>query len=468
MWGSSCNHDREGLSEMQCSVTVVVDVGPADGIEALEERVLQAGRTAMRTALAAAVRTVEEQQQVCPTCAASGGKHLRSHGTKRRVVLTRFGRVELRLRRLRCQACGQQFRPAQACLSVLEGANVTRELAAQCAVTGASWPFATAARLLHRLSGAQVSAEEVRQLTIAAGTGEAAQHVADAERLVRPTAADVRAQRERAAAREGTPPVPPVERLVVGLDGGWIPSREQAGGMEGKVGVVHTGVEAVGTHGRQRLTPRRYVATFGSSERVGLLAYAAATDLGAVGGPQGEAHEQFVLGDGAAWIHTQAALHFPDARYILDWAHVERAVHQAIRAACPGQANRSRRRELHRTIPDRLWHGDVNATLAALHALRPRGPDADPIARLEATIRYLEGQRAWLGDYATWQEAGDPIGSGLVERGVCIVINRRMKGRGMRWRRANADAVVALRVRELNADAAETSNDDAPYSPLAA
>lgn len=42
--------------------------------------------------------------------------------------------------------------------------------------------------------------------------------------------------------------------------------------------------------------------------------------------------------------------------------------------------------------------------------------------------------------------------SGLVEREAELVINRRLKRRGMRWRRANADAIVALRVRPLNED----------------
>ena len=111
----------------------------------------------------------------------------------------------------------------------------------------------------------------------------------------------------------------------------------------------------------------------------------------------------------------------------------------AIRAACPGRANRSRRRDLHQAIPDLLWHGDLDATLAALTALRPTGSGAEAVPRLEQTIRYLEGQCAWVRDYAAWQEAGKPIGSGLVERAVCVVINRRMKRQGMRWRRVNAE-----------------------------
>ena len=367
-----------------------------------------------------------------------------------------------------CDACG-----AGPCAGVssrpglpggVGSSHVTPELAAVGALAGASWPYAAAARVLRRLSGAQISAEEVRRLTNAAGKREAAQQAQEAQRLVTPTADDVRAEREQELRY---PTTPSVERLVVGLDGGWIPSRDQDGEMEGKVGVVATGSEAVGTHGRQRLSPRCYVATFGSSERVGALAYAAATQLGAVGGPVA-AREQFVLGDGASWIHTQATLHFPQARAVLDWAHAERALHQAIRAACPGRANRARRRDLHHAIPDLLWHGDVDGTLCVLAALRPTAPSAEPVGRLEQTIRYLTTQRAYLGNYAAWQDAGEPVGSGLVERGGCVVINRRMKGQGMRWRRVNADAVVALRVRELNVDGAADDEDNHPSSPLAA
>ncbi|MBF6591236.1 MAG: hypothetical protein IVW57_12020 [Ktedonobacterales bacterium] len=123
---------------------------------------------------------------------------------------------------------------------------MTPELASSYALAGASWPFATAARVLRDLSGAQVSAEEVRRLTTAAGTAHAARQTQEAEHLVTSSADDVRAERERVM------PVPSVERLVVGLDGGWIASREQTGGMESKVGVA-SGAEEADKHGRHRL-----------------------------------------------------------------------------------------------------------------------------------------------------------------------------------------------------------------------
>jgi len=454
---------------MQCSVWVEVELDPTTGVAQWEGVILAAGqqamRQAMRQALGAAVDAYERAHAVCVHC---GSADSRSQGTVRRRVLTRFGRVSVALRRRRCQACGRRFRPATGCLTGCEQGNVTPELGAACALAGASWPYATAARVLHDLCGAQVSHEEVRRWTVRQGGALAQAQQADAEELLAPTAEQVRVERDAqaraqrlgaagaagavgAAGAGGAP-----ARLTVGLDRGWLPSREQAGGMEGKVGVVATGVETVGKHGRHRLTPRRYVATFGSSEQVGALAYAAAVALGG-----DNAREQLVLGDGAERIKTQADLHFPDATGILDWAHVSRAVHKAIRAARPGPANRALRRELHHSVPDALWHGDRSAAWAALAALRP-SPPAEPIPLLEETLRYLDHQRGWLGDYATWQDQGYPVGSGLIERAVAVVINWRMKGRGMRWRRHTASAVVALRVRELNTGWEPDTNTSLP------
>ncbi len=436
---------------MQCSVSISVELDPAAGLAGWEQAVQEAGREAMRLLVVQAVGVYEQTQGICPHC---GSAQSRSQGTVRRRVLTCFGRVELGLRRQRCLGCQRRFRPAQGCLAELRGGQVTPELAAACALAGASWPYATAAHVLAQLSGAQVSAEAVRLYTIQAGDREAHTQQAEAERLLQPTAEQVRAERDRQdrehrQGRQGPlgrpAPAPAPDRLLVGFDGGWVPSREQRGGMEGKVGVVATGSVPVGKRGRHRLTPRRYVATFGSSEQVGALAAAAALAVEGYAAP-----EHVVLGDGAEWIKTQADLHFPEALGILDWPHVERAIHKAIRAAWPGPAHRARRRALHQQLPDALWHGDLEAALAQLHALRPGAP-AEPITALEELLRYLEGQRRWMGNYAAWQETGYPIGSGCIERAVAVVINWRMKKRGMRWRRANANALVALRVRALNA-----------------
>jgi hypothetical protein len=217
--------------------------------------------------------------------------------------------------------------------------------------------------------------------------------------------------------------------------------------MEGKIGVIASHIDPVGKRGRHRLSKRRYVATFGKGEEVGMLTYAAACALHAT-----EASKQVVLGDGAEWIKTQAREHFPDAVKILDWPHLWRKMRDGIRSLQPGKraARRAWRKEQYEILLPLLWEGQRSLALAHLNSLRLSQGEVP--AAFESAIQYLQTQHDWMGNYQAWKEQGYPVGSGLVERAVAVVINTRMKKRGMRWKRANATAVAALRVQRINSD----------------
>ncbi|HEX6798769.1 MAG TPA: hypothetical protein VF116_13760 [Ktedonobacterales bacterium] len=195
---------------MQCSVSVmiVVEIAPEADISQMECAIQEAGRQAMRAALGQAVRGYEAAHAACPRC---GGAQSRGQGTVARRILTRFGRVVVALRRQRCATCGRRFRPAQGRLRVLGNGGVTPELGAACALAGASWPYATAKRVLRELCGAQISHEAVRAWTRRLGMQEADAHHAEAEHLLTPTAQQVRAERDTQVRHQrlGTPPPPP-------------------------------------------------------------------------------------------------------------------------------------------------------------------------------------------------------------------------------------------------------------------
>lgn len=428
---------------MYVTVSLKIDLDATATLSQLECQIEEAGRAAMKAALKQAIRAAEAQENRCPAC---GSDQFHTQGTKRRVLLTRFGRVDMPLKRLRCLACRQLFRPAERCLVEVKGHNVTPALRDLAALVGSGWPYETAAGILKQLSGVALSDERLRQITNEQGQSLAKAQREQAEQVLKEAVSmeQIRAQREQSF---HAPKQIPPEWLQVGLDGGWVPSREQKGGMEGKIGVVASHIAPVGKHGRHRLSRRRYVATFGPAEEVGMLSYAAACELGAT-----EARRQVVLGDGADWIKTQAQEHFPDAVKVLDWPHLWRKIQEAVRALQPGKrpARRAWRKAQYEVLLPLLWTGERLGALQYLRSLRPASGDVPPA--LEDAIRYLETQQDWLGNYAHWQEQGYPVGSGLVERAVALVINVRMKKRGMRWKRANATAVVALRIQRINAD----------------
>jgi hypothetical protein len=428
---------------MQVTVSCKIDLDATASLSQWERQIQEAGREAMKDALKQALGKHEEQHKQCPGCGSQQGK---GEGAKKRVLLTSFRRVEVALKRVRCAHCGQRYRPADACLTEVKGHNVTDELRELAALVGCSWSYEVAAGVLKRSSGVQLSDERLRQLTNEQGNALAQQQQEHAQQLLKEavTAQTIRKQRGQ---HDPQRPEEQAQWLQTGLDGGWIPSREQAGGMEGKIGVVASQMDPVGKKGRHRLTKRRYVATFGSAEELGRLTYAAACKLAAT-----EAKQQVVLGDGADWIKTQADEHFPDAVKILDWPHLWRKVRDAIRALQPGKRaeRRAWRQEQYEVLCPLLWEGQRQQALAHLRSLRPAQGEAP--AAFEDAVQYLETQADWLGNYQTWKEQGYPVGSGLVERAVAVVINLRMKKRGMRWKRANATAVVALRVQQMNAE----------------
>jgi hypothetical protein len=436
---------------MHVQVSLTIEIEASAGISQIEQQIQEAGQQAMRQALKQAVRQWEDEHQECPHCEA---KQRRLEGTVSRVISTRFGRVLVPRRRFRCLHCGRRSCPATRLCAPLKGGTVTPRLGEAARLAGCSWPYRTAAHLLEQLSGAQISAEEIRLLTNRAGKQRAMQQQAEAD---------------LACAQAAASPVSKSQSqqpMLVGLDGGWVCSREQRGGMEGKVAVVCAHMDDLPRPAfdttfswskrggprrpprqRHRLTRRRYVATFGPAKQLGSLAKAAAGALDA-----DPARPVVVLADGAEWIKTEQGKHFPQATCILDWAHLWREVRHAIRAACRAKGLPEHERDFqlyyHRTS---LWLGRVDQAVQGLQRLAT-GLPAEALTSVREAIGYLEHQRPWIGSYERWKAQGYPVGSGMIERAVALVINRRMKKRGMRWCRPNATAIVALRTDVLNDD----------------
>lgn len=137
------------------------------------------------------------------------------------------------------------------------------------------------------------------------------------------------------------------------------------------------------------------MATFGPSEHLGTLAEAAARTVS-----EQVRRPVVLLADGAQWIKTQQARHFPQATCILDWAHLWREVRHAIRVAARAKPLTERQRDsqlsLHRTW---LWHGQVEQAVQGLRTLAD-GRSAEAHEAISKAITYLENQRSWIGSYS--------------------------------------------------------------------
>lgn len=93
-----------------------------------------------------------------------------------------------------------------------------------------------------------------------------------------------------------------------------------------------------------------------------------------------------------------------------------------------------------------LWHGKTEAALGYLRSrVKARRQD-----KLVALMSYLEKHQEEIIDYGRRQQAGKPIGSGRVEKGVDQAIGVRQKKKGMSWSRKGSKALGILKVVELN------------------
>ncbi len=101
------------------------------------------------------------------------------------MLLSRFGRGEVPLKRLRCLMCHPLFRPTAGCLAEVKEHNVTPEGRELAALLGSSWPYETAASVLKRLWGVDLSDERRRQITHEQGKAVADEQRERAEQVVK-------------------------------------------------------------------------------------------------------------------------------------------------------------------------------------------------------------------------------------------------------------------------------------------
>ena len=126
---------------MQVQVSLKIEIAASASLTQMEQQIQEAGWQAMREALKQAIRQWEDQQRACPHC---GNTQRRLEGTARRVIATRFGRVEVPRRRFRCLGCGRRSCPATGLFAQLKGGTISAPLQEAAMLAGCSWPYRAA------------------------------------------------------------------------------------------------------------------------------------------------------------------------------------------------------------------------------------------------------------------------------------------------------------------------------------
>ena len=159
------------------------------------------------------------------------------------------------------------------------------------------------------------------------------------------------------------------------------------------------------------------------------------------------AHTVVAVQDGAQWIQSFIDYHCPQAVRVIDFAHAQEYV-AAVGRAIHG-AETDAFRQWYGRLSKQLGHQPPQRTVNELRLLQRQHPDHPEAEAMELAIRYLE-KRLPMIDYPHFRRQQIPIGSGIVESGHKVVMQQRMKQAGMRWKEANLNPMLALRLALCN------------------
>jgi len=332
------------------------------------------------------------------------------YAAKRTTLL--FGEVTLRRAEYACPSCGS-VRPLDTSWDLPRG-RYSRAVVRLVSRVGAELPFARAAEALGQVAGLSVSATEVRTLCERVGEKLGEQKAAEAE----------------AAEKGELRPPPAADVLIVAADGAHVNTREESW-KETKVAVAVRCARSIGAEGPGPLKAQRteYTAHLGSADAFERQLYWLACRQG----ERGQEATLF-LGDGSPWIWNLADTLFPHAQKLLDFYHLAEHVHQAAKELY-GEGSEAASRWAEATL-SRLRAGEVEAVLAAL----PAQDAPEPLRKL---AHYLQANRSRM-DYPAFEQAGYPIGSGIVESGCKQVVHARHRQAGMRWGKAHVQKMLDL------------------------
>jgi hypothetical protein len=148
------------------------------------------------------------------------------------------------------------------------------------------------------------------------------------------------------------------------------------------------------------------------------------------------------LTDGGAGLDEFMRVYFPRATLVLDFYHAAGHLNALAQAFSVG--DEAAAAALAAGWCHQLKHEGGAALLATMDAVDLRGRKAEAREKHRLVSGYVRNNLARM-DYPRYRANGWLIGSGHVESACKGIIGLRLKGCGMRWSEAGADAVCHLR-----------------------
>lgn len=293
---------------------------------------------------------------------------------------------------------------------------------------GSRLPFSEAKEELAMMWGVEISSGGVRQITLRNG------QIAD--ELIEQEVARIE--------KEAPAPTDKPEQLVMSADGAMV---QLTSGEWREVKTVAFGEFAPkwDSKHKQVTTQTDNISYFSRVETADKFANSALYEWQRRGGEN--AKRVVAVNDGALWIQSFVDYHCPQAVRVIDFAHAQSYLAKIGKAIYGAETTGFK--QWYARMCKQLGNKPPQRTLSELRLLQQQQRDHPENAEIEQAIRYLEKRQAMI-DYPHFRRAQVPIGSGIVESGHKVVMQRRMKQAGMRWAEPNLNPMLALRLAICN------------------
>jgi hypothetical protein len=407
------------------------------------EAIEMAVRSAMHRAGAAALTELLEfpapassQRTVaCPCGQPAPYRELRS-----KPVLTAVGPVPVSRPYYLCPHCHTGQFPVDVELDI-EKTEFSPGVRRMQALVGQQAPFDHGREQMKVLAGLEVTTKSVERTAEATG-GDIAQ----------------REQQQIHRAVQLDPPIPvgqPVPILYVQMDGTGVPVvKKETLGRQGKTDgqPAHTREAKLGCVFTQTTWDQEgyairdpdsttYTGAIETAAEFGQRIYLEAWKRG-----WSRAKKKVIIADGAEWIWTLVAEHFPEAIQIVDLYHARQHLWEVARLLYP-----------HEEVKQKAWmkvhqkrlldQGKIEKLVGALRSIDTAHPPMAEKIRTQADYFERNAERM---RYPKFRRQHLFVGSGVIEAGCKTVIGSRLKQSGMFWTVRGANAILALRCSHLN------------------
>jgi hypothetical protein len=395
----------------------------------------QAGAAALNELLQFAAPAAPQRQLPC-----SCGHRAQYQEIRSKPLFTIVGPVRLSRPYYLCSRCHVGQFPVDVELDI-ENTEFSPGVRRMQALVGQQAPFDHGREQLQLLAGLEVTTKSVERIAEAIGTD-----IAQRER------------RESEKALQLDLPVivgEPIPILYVQMDGTGVPVvKKETAGRQGKTEgqPAHTREAKLGCVFTQTTWDEEGFAIRDPDSTIYTGAIETAVEFGkriyreALKRGWHLAKKRVVIADGAEWIWTLVAEHFPDAIQIVDLYHARQHLWEVARQLYP-----------HEDIKQKAWmkvhqkrlldKGKIEKLVGALRAIHTTNSQMAEQIRTEADYFERNAERMC---YPKSRRQHLFVGSGVIEAGCKTVIGSRLKQSGMFWTVRGANAILALRCSHLN------------------